>query len=107
MPAYPTSLPARFASDLARLFRRVRQLEARTAAIDSGWPLAALPGIINPAYTSGDPTVLVNGSATLTGPYNHLSSYTPAASDQVLLLPIPLTAQGGAVTNYVILGKVV
>lgn len=104
MPAYPSTLATRFATDLARLYRRVRTLEARTASIDSGMPLAALPGTIDPSYSSGDPKVNINGQG-LTGPYPHLASYTPVASDAVLVLPVPLTANTNAGT-YIVLGKV-
>ncbi len=107
MTAYPGNLKIRWPQDLAALMRRVRSLEARTAAIDSGMPLAMLPAQIDPAYSgTGDPQVYANGSTTLTGPYNHLASYTPTAGDLVLIAPIPLTAQGGSVTSYVILGKI-
>lgn len=78
---------------------RMAKLESRTAGIDSGWPLMMLPGVIDPAYSSGDPMVLVNGATALSGPYQHLASYTPAASDQVLLAPV------GALRTYVVLGK--
>jgi hypothetical protein len=77
----------------------VDRLKTRTAGIDSGFPLMALPGVIDPGYTSGDPMAYVNGAAALTGPYQHLASYTPAASDPVLLIPVP------ALQSYVIAGK--
>jgi len=102
---YAKPIDERYQAEVKALLARVKRLEQRTACIDSGMPVAALPAVIDPAYASGDPKALVNGSATLTGPYNHLASYTPAANDQVLVLPIPLTAQGGPVTSYVVLGK--
>lgn len=83
----------------------IKKLQTRTAGIDSGFPLMALPGVINPAYTTGDPTVQVNGAVDGTGapiysgPYQHLAAYTPAASDSVILLPVP------ALASYVVLGK--
>jgi hypothetical protein len=58
-----------------------------------------LPGVIDSGYTTGDPLVLVNGAATLTGPYQHLASYTPAAGDSVILLPVP------ALKTYIVAGK--
>lgn len=106
MTQYAGRLEDRFRRVVADILSRLRRLESRTAAIDSGMPLHLLPAQIDPAYTSGDPKVLINGSATLSGPYGHLTSYTPAASDHVLIGPIPLTAQGGSVTNWVVLGKV-
>ena len=80
--------------------RRLKSLESRTAGIDSGMPLALLPGVISGSYTSGDPMVVVNGAATATGPYQHLASYTPAANDSVVLAPV-----GGALKAYIVLGK--
>lgn len=82
------------------LHQRVAKLESRTAGIDSGMPLGLLPGIIDPAYTTGDPHVLVNGAAVLSGPYQHLASYTPAANDAVVLAPV-----GGSTKAYIVLGK--
>ena len=99
MTLYPATLEKRFAAAQQAFARRLTTLETRTAGIDPSGPLMALPGVIDPGYTTGDPQVLVNGSATLTGPYQHLASYTPAASDAVLLMPV----QG----TYVVLGKLV
>ena len=99
MPLYPPPIQQRFAATMQALQKRVTKLESRTAAIDSGFPLAALPAVIDPAYTSGDPNVLINGSATLTGPCQHLASYTPVASDAVLVLPV------GVNQAYVVIGK--
>jgi hypothetical protein len=103
MTAYPTELGRRFAADLREMRRAITKLQSRTAGIDSGAPLAALPAVIDAAYSSGNPKAHINGSATLTGPYQHLTSYTPAAGDSVLVLPTPVTAPG--VTAYVVLGK--
>lgn len=99
MTLYPTDLQHRFEAIFKGLQQRVAKLESRTAAIDSGWPLAALPAVIDAGYTSGDPKAYINGAAALTGPYQHLSSYTPAAGDTVLTVPV------GATQTYVILGK--
>ena len=99
MAQYPAKLTERFARHLADLTRRVKKLESRTSGIDSGFPLMALPAVIDPAYTSGDPQVLLNGSTTLTGPYQHLASYTPVAGDSVLAMPVL------AARTYIILGK--
>jgi hypothetical protein len=96
---YPTDLQHRFEAIFKGLQQRIAKLETRTAAIDSGWPLAALPAVVDAAYTSGDPKAYLNGATTLTGPYQHLSSYTPAAGDTVLALPV------GANRTYVILCK--
>jgi hypothetical protein len=101
---YTVPLDKRFGQQLTDVLRRVAKLERRTAGIDSGMPLAALPAVIDSGYTTGDPKAYINGSAALTGPYQRLSSYTPAAGDSVLVLPLPVTAgQGPGV--YVILGK--
>lgn len=99
MPLYPPRLEDRHAATMKDILRRITKLESRTAGIDSGYPLAALPATIDPAYTSGDPKAYINGSTTLTGPYQHLAAYTPAANDSVLALPV------GALQSYVILGK--
>lgn len=99
MTLYPPDLQRRFAEAFKGLQQRVAKLESRTAAIDSGWPLAALPAQIDPAYTSGDPNAYINGSSALTGPYQCLTPYTPTAGDSVLVLPV------GASRTYVVLGK--
>lgn len=105
MTGYPTRIQDRAARDFPEVWRRVRTLENRTAGIDSGMPLAALPGVIDPAYTgSGNPKAFVNGSATLTGPYQYIGSGAPVAGDHVILLPIPLTAVTSSAGSYVIIG---
>lgn len=101
MTMYPVELSKRFAQTITQIQQRLGRLESRTAAIDSGWPLAALPAVLDPAYTSGDPKAYLNGAAVLTGPYQHLASYTPAAGDAVLAIPV------GATQTYVILGKLI
>jgi hypothetical protein len=100
MTMYPRSLDDRFSGKLADMLRRITKLETRTAAIDSGYPLACLPAVINPGYTSGNPTAYINGATTLTGPYAYLTPYTPTASDAVYVMPV------GAQQTYIILGKV-
>lgn len=97
---YPVPLEKRHAQTMQQIKERLNRLESRTACIDSGFPLAALPAQIDPGYTSGDPKAYVNGSTTLTGPYQHLAAYTPAANDNVVVLPV-----GGASQTYIILGK--
>jgi hypothetical protein len=99
MPMYPAPLEKRHAQTMQSMQQRITKLETRTAGIDSGFPLAALPAVIDSAYSSGDPKAYINGSTTLTGPYQHLASYTPAANDAVLAIPV------GATQTYVILGK--
>jgi hypothetical protein len=96
---YPAALERRFATQLAAMQRAITRLQSRTAGIDSGFPLAALPAVIDPGYASGDPHAYLNGSTTLTGPYQHLASYTPTASDSVLAIPV------GVQQTYVILGR--
>jgi hypothetical protein len=90
----------RMAATFKAIHQRLTKLESRTGGIDSGMPVAPLPGVIDSGYTSGDPQVYVNGSATLTGPYQHLTSYTPVAGDSVVLIPV-----GGALKAYVVIGK--
>ena len=101
MTLYSRPLDQRFAAALKAMEDRIRKLESRTAAIDSGFPLALLPATIDPAYSSGDPKAYINGSAVLTGPYYHLSSYTPVANDLVVVAPI------GAMSTYVVLGHII
>jgi hypothetical protein len=96
---YPEPWERRPAVFLADLRRRVQALESRTAGIDSGWPLMAVPAVIDPGYASGDPMAYVNGSTALTGPYKCLSSYTPAAGNAVLMIPVV------AQHTYVVLGR--
>jgi hypothetical protein len=98
---YPKALNDRFAATLKQLLARVTKLESRTAAIDSGFPLACLPAVISSSYTSGNPMVYINGSTTLTGPYAYLTTYTPTASAAVYVLPV------GAQQTYIILGATV
>jgi|GEM_PF-5253812 len=58
--------------------------------------LATIPA----GYTSGDPTVVFDGESTpTTKTYKRLASYTPAASDRVLLAPV-------GTSSYVIIGQV-
>ncbi len=99
MTRYPVPMPDRFANGFRDVQKRVRTLEMRSMGIDSGFPLMAVPGQIDPAYSSGDPMVLVNGAATLSGPYQYVASYTPAAGDPVLLVPIV------SQRTYAVIGK--
>jgi hypothetical protein len=99
MTMFPRELTQRFAQEIASVRSRVRKLESRTAGIDSGFPLMALPAVIDPGYASGDPMAYLNGSATLTGPYQYVASYTPAAGDSVIALPVVATR------TYIILGR--
>lgn len=100
MALYPQPLEKRFAAQLNAMDNAIKTLQTRTACLDSGFPVAALPAVIDPGYSSGDPMAYVNGSTTLTGPYQHLAAYTPAANDTVVVLPV-----GGTSQTYVILGK--
>lgn len=55
---------------------------------------------IDPAYASGAPKVTFDGESTLSvKTYARLGSYTPAANDRVLMVPVG--------TTYVIVGKIV
>lgn len=105
MTGYPDPLDARFGRKVQRMDRSIRRLQSRTAGIDSGAPLAVLPGQVNPSYSgTGNPRVLINGATTLTGPYQHLASYSPAPGDSVLVVPVPAT-QDGSATSYIVLGS--
>jgi hypothetical protein len=100
MTQYPRPITQRLQAVLPAILTRLTKLESRTAMLDSTFPLAVLPGVIDAAYTgTGDPMVTVNGAATLSGPYQYVTSYTPAAGDSVLLVPVP------ALAAYVIIGK--
>jgi hypothetical protein len=96
---YPANLRERDKRVMAALRQDVKRLQSRTACIDSGWPLAALPAVISGSYVSGNPHVYINGAMTLSGPYQYLASYTPAANDNVLIIPV------GVSQTYVIIGK--
>jgi hypothetical protein len=98
VPLYPKPLQQRHAAATARLQQQVTKLQTRTAAIDSGFPVAVLPAVVDHGYAGGNPQVYVNGSSTLTGPYECLSSYFPRPGDAVLLVPVP------ALQTYVIAG---
>lgn len=101
MTQYPPKLGApRLAKNAMSAERRLTKLESRTAGIDSGFPLGLLPGVISGSYTSGDPMVSVNGAAE-SGPYKYLTSYTPTASDAVILAPV-----GGTMKAYIVIGKI-
>jgi hypothetical protein len=84
---FPTPPEARFASTVKGLLTRTSLLEQRTQQFDSGTLLQTVTGVVDPAYTAGNPMVTVTGSAALTGPYQCVSSYVPVAGDTVLLLP--------------------
>jgi hypothetical protein len=103
MTAYPAELTRRFAQQLQQLRRDVTKLQNRTAGIDSGATLAVLPAVISSGYTSGNPSVYINGSETLTGPCQYLESYSPAAGDAVLVIPTPITVPG--LSAFIVLGK--
>lgn len=96
---YPVPIDQRHAQAMADIRRRLAVLDSRTACLDSGWPVAALPAVIDPGYTSGDPKIYLNGATTLSGPYQHLASYTPVAGDNVLVIPV------GVQQSYVVLGR--
>ncbi|MFD1675399.1 hypothetical protein [Alicyclobacillus fodiniaquatilis] len=66
-------------------------------------PKPAVMGMIDPAYASGLPNVVLDDdpSKTPVGPYPYLSTYTPKANDRVLLLQV------GNSGKYVIQGKVI
>lgn len=103
MTGYPAALDRRYGAELRAQRRKVARLQQRTAGIDSGAPLAVLPGVIDPDYSgSGNPRCAISGASELTGPYQYLASYSPSPGDAVLVVPTPVTASG--VTSYIILG---
>lgn len=108
VPHLGRNLTGRAPARLAELEADVRRLKSRTMWFDTGAPLALLPAVIDPAYTSGHPKAFLNGSAVLTGPYQYASSYTPVAGDPVLAAPMPVAAQqASGVTAYVIVSKII
>jgi len=57
-------------------------------------------GSIDPAYSSGKPKVMFDGETVVSAKqYPRLASYTPVASDRVLILSVA--------NSYVILGKII
>jgi hypothetical protein len=100
VPLYPKPLQSRHAAATASLARQVTKLQTRTSVLDSSFPVATLPAVVDHGYPgSGNPMVYANGAATLTGPYACLGSYQPNAGDSVLLQPVP------ALQTYVITGS--
>jgi hypothetical protein len=81
---------------LAKTQKDVRRLQAHTSNIDSGWPLAMLPGVV--ASTTSGVMVYVNGEMTAMGPLPYLASYSPTDGDNVLLAPM------GVQQTYVVIG---
>ena len=115
MTQFAKPLDQRHGFRMADLFARVRRVEARTAGIDSGFPLMAVPAVVTTTgLTYTDTTgvlaaltgqaaidVDINGSASATGPFPYLASYTPTVSDVVLLVPVV------AARTYIVIGKIV
>lgn len=57
-------------------------------------------GKIDPAHTTGRPKIVFDGEITASGKqYPYLASYTPAASDRVILALVS--------GSYIVLGKIV
>lgn len=98
MSRYAPKLIDRFAAMINSHERRLKRIEAKVSCIDSGWPLAMLPGVIATPYTSGNPMVEINGEPA-SGPYQYNAGYTPAAGDNVLVAPV------GVGQTYVVLCK--
>ena len=96
MTKYAQPLDKRFSQTLVELQRTVRKLQSRTASIDSGQPFAVLNAVVSPSYTSGDPEVFLNGSASLSGPYQVLNGWVPSPGAACLAMPV----QG----TYVLIG---
>jgi len=90
---------------MQELQRDVAKLKTRTAGIDSGFPLAALPGVIDPSWNgTGEPQVQVNGAVdgdgnpVYSGPFPFVSGFTPKAGQDVLLQPV------GVQQSYIVVG---
>jgi len=95
MPVSPRPIQQRPQANFQQLWSRLRRLEARTGGIDSGFPVHALPAVIDPGYggpAAGNPMAYVNGAAALSGPFAYSDHYTPLAGDAVLLVPVHATA---------------
>jgi hypothetical protein len=91
MATFSLPLDARFVAFLRSLPGRITRLEQRTLMLDPGCYVVCYTGQIPGSYVSGDPTVVITGQSTATGPYQHLTSYTPHANDTVLLIPVGQT----------------
>lgn len=87
MATFPLPLEARFTEALRKIVARIGRLEQRTLVLDPGCFVVCYTGQIPGSYVSGDPTVVITGQTTATGPYKYLTSYTPHAGDTVLLIP--------------------
>ena len=99
VPLYPRPLQSRHAQATVQLQQAVSKLQTRTSMVDSGFPVAPLPAVIDHNFSgSGNPQVYANGATALTGPYGCLASYTPRASDSVILVPVP------AMNTYIVAG---
>lgn len=96
MGKYARALTERHAEVLGQIQRKQRRQASHTAPIDSYFPLAMLPGVVE-SITSGV-MVYINGATTASGPMPYLASYTPADGDNVLLAPM------GVQQTYVVLG---
>lgn len=74
--------------------------QAKAAATDPAAQKGNRLGTVDPAYTTGKPKVTLDGTTTLSAEgFSYLSSYTPTASDRVLLAPVGST--------YVIIGDII
>jgi Glycine-rich domain len=73
-----------FLATFADMRRRLQVAEHR---LDSHPPAAT--GVISPSYSgTGNPQVTITGQTSLSGPFQFVTSYTPAAGDTVLLMPL-------------------
>lgn len=84
---FPRPLAQRFPANLADVAERVAALLQRTLVLEDGCNVVNYPAVISPGYTAGQPTVTMPDGSTA-GPFPCLSSYTPLAGDEVLLLPL-------------------
>ncbi|MGH3437146.1 MAG: hypothetical protein ACRDRN_11845 [Sciscionella sp.] len=87
MATFPLPIEDRFMAAIRALLGRVQRMEQRTLVLDPGCLVVCYTGMIPASYTTGDPTVVITGQSTASGPYQHLTSYTPHANDTVLLIP--------------------
>lgn len=98
MNRFPVPLEQRFEQFMKQAATDLQKLKTITAVMEVGCYVNGYVGTIPGTYTSGDPTVTL-ATGTVLGPLQHLASYSPAAGDTVLLVPVGQT--------YVVAGKLV
>lgn len=86
MAKFPKPPAQRFGANMGELATQVALLLQKTLVLEDGAYVVNYVATISAGYTSGQPTVLMPDGSTA-GPYPCLSSYTPHASDTVLMVP--------------------